>query len=139
LSRAGVPARRAEPEQPERPLLLEVQGAGDRRRYPPRPPAELRYLGPGRRIRHDPQAEREGGRADVIAPLDREREADRFQVAVGELPVRGARAAPAALAAVAALAGGLAQRGKQPQGLPVPEHPGRGAQPPCRFGDAHSD
>ena len=52
-------ACRAQSEQPQRPFLLEVQGAGDRAADPPGPPAELGYLGPGRRIGHDLQAERQ--------------------------------------------------------------------------------
>jgi hypothetical protein len=79
---------RGQPEHPERPLLLEVQRAGHRAGDPPGLPAEFGYLGPGGRVRHHPQAEREGSRADVIAALDRQRKTDGVQVAVRELPVR---------------------------------------------------
>ena len=76
-----------QPEQPQRPLLLEVQRPGDRSWDPACSPAELGYLRSRRRIGHDTQAEREGRGTDVIPPLYRQREADRVQVTDGELAV----------------------------------------------------
>jgi len=99
-------AGRGKAEQPQCPLLLEIQRAGDRAADPPGAPAELGHLRPRRGIGHDLQAEREGRGADVVAPLDREPERDRAQVVVGELPVRGRRAWPA---------GRTAQQRKQPE------------------------
>jgi hypothetical protein len=121
-------AGRAQSEQPQRPFLLEVQRAGDRAADPPGPPAELGDLGPGRRIGHDLQAERQGRGADVVAPLDGQPERDRIQIALGELPVRGPRPGPAAR---------RAQQRQQPEGLPVAQHPGRCAEDPGRLRDAH--
>jgi hypothetical protein len=87
--RAAAAPCRGQAEQPQRPLLLEIQRTGDRPADPSGPPAELGYLGPCRRIGHDFQAERQGRGADVVAPLDRQPERHRVQVAIGELPVRG--------------------------------------------------
>jgi hypothetical protein len=100
------PGSRRKAQQPQRPLLLEVQRAGDRSADPPGPPAELGHLGSRRRIGDDFQAERERRGADVVTPLDRQRERDRVQVAIGELPVRGRPASAAGL---------LAQQRKQPE------------------------
>jgi hypothetical protein len=91
----AVPGGRRQAEQPQRPLLLEVQCAGDRAADPPGPPAELGHLRPCRRIGYDFEAERERRGADVVAALDRQRQRDRVQVAIRELPVRGRPGAPA--------------------------------------------
>jgi hypothetical protein len=144
---------RGQAEQPQRPLLLEVQRAGDRAADPPGPPAELGHLRPGGRIGDDFQAEREGRRADVVAPLYRQRERDRVQVTIGELPVRGlpvrglpvrglpGRGLPGrglpVLGLLASAAGRLAQQREQPERLPVAEHPGRRAEALRRLSDAH--
>jgi hypothetical protein len=119
----------SQPEQPERSLLLEVQSPRYRPGTSPGPPAEFGYLGSCSRIRQDPQAEGKGRGADVIAPLDRQRQPDGVQVAVGELAVRGM---------LAGACGRAAQQRKQAERLPVPEHPGRGTEALSRFRDAHA-
>jgi hypothetical protein len=78
-------------EQAERSLLLEVERAGGGRLDAADPSAELGYLGPDPGLGEHAEAERQRGGADVVAALDRQRERDRVQVTLAELPVRRGR------------------------------------------------
>jgi hypothetical protein len=106
---------------PQRPFLFELQRLGRPRPDPPDAPAELGDFRPDARFRQHLQAERQGGGTDVVPSLDSQCVRDRRQVIVVELavapgerrrggPARGWR--------------GPADRRKQAEHVPVPEHPG---------------
>ena len=83
------PPAGSQAEQPQRPFLLELQRTGGQRLDPPDPAAELGDLRPDPGFGQDPQAERQRGRADVVALLDRQCQCHRAEVVLAELPVPG--------------------------------------------------
>ena len=137
---ATVPV--VEPQQPLRPLLLEIEGAGGRRLDPADAPSELCDVGAHSRVGQYAEAEGERGRADVIPSFERHAHRDGRQVGVGELPMparlQGRTAWPARRTRPpGATAREVTQRRKETERLPVPEHPGRHIQSPGGLGDAH--
>lgn len=74
-------------EQPQGPLLLEVEGPAGLFRQPPEATAEVGHRHPDRGLRQHPQPERDGGRADLVTPFHLQRGRHRPQVGVPELPV----------------------------------------------------
>jgi len=85
LAKSGILAAG---QQPERAFLLEVQRPARGRGNPAEPAAQVRDGGAHRRLGQHAQPERERRGADVVAPLELERDRDRFQVRLAELPVR---------------------------------------------------
>jgi hypothetical protein len=79
-------------EQAQRAFLLEIQGAAGRGRDPPDPAAQLGDLGPDPGLGQHPQAEGQGGRADVQPPLQVQGQRYRGHVLITELAMP--RAAP---------------------------------------------
>jgi len=120
----------AHAEQPQRPLLLELQGASGWRRDTPDPAAEFSDLSPDCWLSQDPEAECQLRRADGAASLDVQGEGHRGQVLVPELPVSRAAAGPGAWRPRLALLAG------RPPGRPADWPPGRPADwPPGRPAD----
>lgn len=78
-------------QEPQRPLLLEVEGAGGRRPNAADPPAEFGNLGANDRFGEHAQAEGQCRRGDVVAALDRQGKRDCVQVRLIELAMRGRR------------------------------------------------
>ena len=109
-----------EVQQPQRPLLFELKRLGGPRADSPDAPAELGDFRPDARFCQHFQAERQGGGTDVVPLLDSQCVRDRRQIIVIELavapgepgggPARGWRRP--------------ADRRKQAEHVPVPEHPG---------------
>jgi hypothetical protein len=107
-------------QQPQRPFLFELQCLGRPRADPPDAAGELRDFRADARFCQHFQAERQGGGTDVVPSLDSQCVRDRRQVIVVELavapgepgadPARGRRRP--------------ADRRKQAEHVPVPEHPG---------------
>ena len=102
-------------EQAERSFLLEVERAGGGRLDAADPPAQLGHLGPDARLGEHAQAERQRGGADVVAALDRQRERDRVQIALAELPVRRRGGQRAGAGRAAGVDGGSRTVGSRPR------------------------
>src|SRR5215471_5302905 len=66
-------ARSSAGEQPQRALLLEVQGPAGRGGNAAEPAPEVGHRGPDTGLGQHPHAERQRRRADVVAPLELER------------------------------------------------------------------
>jgi len=125
----------AKVEQPQGPLLLELQRPGGQRADPPDPPAEFGHLRPDPGLGQDPQAERQRGRADAVPLLDTQCQGDRGEIVLSEPPVTGHGGGPpggggrldgAGAAGGGVLAGGcwLADGRQQAEQVPVAQHPG---------------
>jgi hypothetical protein len=80
------PASRREAEQPQSPLLLELQRPG-RRADPPDPAPEFGDVRPDAWFGQNPQAERERCGADVIPLLDAQCQGDGGQIVLAKPPM----------------------------------------------------